>query len=81
MSLPTQKTFTKSGDVRCCLPKYDDVCTQNMDAREKQPGVFLTFAKENHTLSTYLGIKLFKIGTNEMYDKPWDDCKNICSDI
>ncbi len=29
-----------------------------------QPRVLLTFAMENHTLWTYLGIKLIKISTN-----------------
>ncbi len=37
------------------------------DAREKRPGSLLTFAMENHTLQTYLGIKLFEIGTNETH--------------
>ncbi len=46
--------------------KSDDVYTKNMEAGENQRSVFLIFAMENHTLSTYLGIKLFEIGTNEM---------------
>ncbi len=49
------------------LPAEYDASTHNMDAREKQPGVFLTFAMKTHTLLTYLAIKLFKINRHK-----WD---------
>ncbi len=60
-------TYTKSGNIRWCLQNMMTHLHTNMDAREKRLRVFLTFAMENHALSTYMGIKLFKIGTNKTY--------------
>ncbi len=59
-------TYTKSGDIRCCLPNM--MTRLHKTSMPKRIDlVFSWHAMDNHTLSTCLGIKLFKIDTNEMY--------------
>ncbi len=54
--------------------QFSSKVRNKMEAGRRRPGLFMTFAIENHTLWTYLGIMLIIIETGDAYSIRWWIC-------